>query len=204
VVTVKNTDQESIRSRVTFDEIEGLRITIPARTPYLPALLMLKFSASTVAFVAVGWLTYRALVFLRSHDLAAFKPPIWLLLWALICTCLAISWAVESWKFHCREIIQIGGDDLMLRAEGYFLVHRPKRVYLLSEIRNLRYEPAPLPWGDRSSPSSGLSIAFDYLGSTERFGLSLSLVESGRLIRTIKDRYKIADDKDEPLPVERL
>jgi hypothetical protein len=39
---------------------------------------------------------------------------------------------------------------------------------------------------------------------TVGFGPGLSETESRRLINTIKDRYKIADDKDEALPVERL
>jgi hypothetical protein len=39
---------------------------------------------------------------------------------------------------------------------------------------------------------------------TYRFGIQLSERESRRLIKTIKDRYKIAEDTDEALPVERL
>jgi hypothetical protein len=44
----------------------------------------------------------------------------------------------------------------------------------------------------------------DPCGSTRHFGWALSRADSRCLIRTIKDRYKIMDDKDEPLPVERL
>jgi hypothetical protein len=34
--------------------------------------------------------------------------------------------------------------------------------------------------------------------------MQLSETEPRRLIKTTKDRYKILEDKDEPLPVERL
>ena len=43
---------------------------------------------------------------------------------------------------------------------------------------------------------------FEFWGDTVRFGMGLSEEESRRLIKTIKDRYKIPDDEDEPLPVE--
>jgi hypothetical protein len=41
-------------------------------------------------------------------------------------------------------------------------------------------------------------------GKTHRFGIQLSESESRRLINTIKDRYKVQEDTDEALPVERL
>jgi hypothetical protein len=52
--------------------------------------------------------------------------------------------------------------------------------------------------------TGGGSIAFDCSGTTYHFGIQLSEYESRRLIKTIKDRYKIEDDKDEALPVGRL
>jgi hypothetical protein len=87
----------------------------------------------------------------------------------------------------------------------------------MDEISNLRFAPAsmrmyPSPFAfhenwDLQSQWMGMgagSIAFDHAGGTQRFGVQLSETESRRLIKTIKDHYKIPDDKDEPLPVERL
>jgi hypothetical protein len=55
--------------------------------------------------------------------------------------------------------------------------------------------------GMRASDGNG---RIDYEGSTARFGRGLPEKEARRIIKTIKDRYKITDDKDEALPVERL
>jgi hypothetical protein len=48
------------------------------------------------------------------------------------------------------------------------------------------------------------NIAFDYDGASIRFAPGLGETECRRLIRTIKDRYKIPDDRDEPLAIERM
>jgi hypothetical protein len=58
--------------------------------------------------------------------------------------------------------------------------------------------------GSDQGVPEGESVAFEYRGETVRFGMALPEEESRRLIRTIKDYYKVQDDKDEPLPVERL
>jgi hypothetical protein len=200
-MTVTLAHQETIRSRVTFDKIEGLRITIRAQTNPIVLLLLLKYP------LLAGPTTLGAGYLLRTRvdDPSALETSHRLLLCASICISFGfLVCAHKWWNGRCREIIQIDGDTLVLSAEGYLLTHRPKRTYLLSEVRNLRYEPSPLSLGDRNCPMCGLSIAFDYRASTRRFGLSLPQVESHSLIRTIKDRYKIADDKAKPLPFEWL
>jgi hypothetical protein len=44
-------------------------------------------------------------------------------------------------------------------------------------------------------------IAFLYDGRAHRFGIGLAEKEALRLIATIRERFKIADDRWEPLPV---
>jgi hypothetical protein len=71
--------------------------------------------------------------------------------------------------------------------------------------RNLRYPPAvDSPLLAAIDPTRADRIAFDHRESTVHFGPGLSDRESRRLIKTIMDWHKIAQDKDEALPVERL
>jgi hypothetical protein len=79
------------------------------------------------------------------------------------------------------------------------------RSYQVSKIRNFRYSPAvDSPLLAAIDPARADRIAFYHGESTVHFGPGLSDRESRRLIKTIMDRHKIAQDKDEALPVERL
>ena len=124
------------------------------------------------------------------------------------------------WHLKGREQICIDGQSIVIsRLDALFW--RPARVFALSNVSNLRFAPLAVVAFPRSFSDSvettaahmqmmtvmgtgGGSIAFDCGGKTHRFGIQLSESESRRLIKTIKDRYKIQEDKDEPLPVERL
>jgi hypothetical protein len=114
-----------------------------------------------------------------------------------------VPWVVRWRKSRCYEIIRFEGDVLALSRHGYFFMYSGECPYQLSKVRNLRYAPyGYLP--DSLDTSNRPSLAFDYSGETIHFGLGLSEEESRRLIRTIKDRYKILEDEVEPLPVDRL
>ena len=99
-------------------------------------------------------------------------------------------------------MIQIDGDNLKVASFPH-LFPRRTRVYPLQYVSNLRYSPW-FPSGRATDTSVGLSVALDYEGATAHFGRGLPEKEARRIIKTIKDRYKITDDKDEALPVEHL
>jgi hypothetical protein len=193
---------EPIRCQLTFDELNGLSIEIPA--PAVHGVLRLsRLIVVAGLIVASGWLLYRSPAYLRSHELSALTPPIWLLIVAAITWIGTINWMTQLWKAHCREFVRIDGHDLVLSHRGHFFLDRPKRAFSMTNLRNLRYSPARAE-AHMNDPTALYAIAFDCDGSTQRFGLGLSEEESRRLIKTIKDSYKIQEDKDEPLPIERL
>jgi hypothetical protein len=109
------------------------------------------------------------------------------------------------WEFLAsvgQETIGIDGFHLVISRAGGVRPRRLDRVYCLDRMRNLRYSPTP-PHRNWVGPSRE-AIAFDVDDTTVRFGKKLREADALRLIRTIKERYKIPDDWDEPLSVERL
>lgn len=217
---------ETIRSRVTLDEIDGLRIHIPAlRQRFLMVFLGIWLIGWLIGEVmAIVWLVTMALGFSMNPG-RGFQGPnagnvpmipfliFWVTGWTL--GGLAVMDAL-LWQLRGREWIRIDPDGEFMTVQRLgTLFPRRTRIYPLSEIRNLRYGPLPLlmfPMNFRDSIESQLqwlgtaggSIAFDRDGRTRRFGSLLSETESRRLIKTIREHYKILDDQDEPLPVERL
>jgi len=126
------------RSTITYDEISGFRITIPAKTHWVwvaPASIWLCFWA--FADVTTG----RALVTgLTKGEWGGclFLLP-WLTFWTAggLLALLGVLWNVGG-----REIILISDQDFVVRRElGGF---RRERGFALASIRNLRY------WGHSS------------------------------------------------------
>jgi hypothetical protein len=110
-----------------------------------------------------------------------------------------------SWQFLAsvgQETIRIDGFHLVISRAGEMRRRRPELVYSMDRIRNLRY--SPMPTHRNWVGASRKAIAFDVGDTTVRFGKKLCEADALRLIRTIKERYKIADDRDEPLEVEQL
>jgi hypothetical protein len=211
------TRPQAIRSSVTFDEIEGLVITIPAVKSRLIAVVL------GLLFVLVLIDALICLVAVIGLPILVAQPentPNDALALMLFVPSLLILFAIAAWfqlqdllwRLRGREIIQINDEELMVTRQGK-LGKSPSVRCPLSEVSNLRYAPTPRSWtvpveiNRRSITWMGIHdarIALDWRGQTHRFGVRLSETECRRLIKTIKDRYKIPDYQDEPLPVERL
>lgn len=208
------------RCRVTYDKIDGLSIEIPSIRNWPFALFL--------SVWLCGWLfgELAALATIASYLLGvplgpAFSnhPPapfliVWILFWTIAGAVIADALV---WQLRGQELIQINEERIVMNRVGS-LWRRGTRVFRLADLQNLRFAPlvysmfprgigayrerweAQMQW----LGTSGGSIAFDVEDRTYRFGIQLSEHESWRLIKTIKDHYKIADDKYESLPVERL
>jgi hypothetical protein len=192
------------RIHATFDELNGLCIVISSPTaPTIASLIILGCIACAGTFTCLVFLTYRVLAFAWFRDPAAFviQPGIGLVMVGTVASSL---WFAYNYFFELprREVIQIDGDNLKVASFPH-LFPRRTRVYPLQYVSNLRYSPW-FPSGRATDTSVGLSIALDYEGATAHFGRGLPEKEARRIIKTIKDRYKITDDKDEALPVERI
>jgi hypothetical protein len=214
---VSATRAEAVRTFITLDEIEGLTITILAPSRRSISILLgfgFVLTALDVLIMFVGGL---CLLLIRdpgppSHDE---------LMLMVLAPSLGIVFAVAAWSSlqawlwqrRGREIIRINDDELIVTLHGK-LGKPPELRCLLAEVSNMRYAPNPLssqfgldPAWIRSRAWLGSlngRIAFDWRDQTHRFGYQLDEFESRRLIRTIKDRYKIPEDTVEPFPVERL
>jgi hypothetical protein len=214
---------DRIRSRVTLDEIDGLQITIPAaRSPFLVLFLsvwLLGWSVGEVTALRTlaAWAFGAASG--QKFGNAGGPPAPFLIFWLAFWTVAGVVMLdALVWQFRGRETIGVDPDGrtLVIRRLGTF-VPRRTRTFSIEDVRNLRVSPLgmsmfPSPFAFRENwdaqlqwlGNGGGSIAFDHPGGTQRFGTQLSDTEARRLIKTIREHYKIQDDKDEPLPVERL
>jgi hypothetical protein len=134
---------------------------------------------------------------------------VWLPFWTLAGI---IAYRALRWQLGGREVILIHEGILELRREAGR--RRRSESFELSGLRNLRYAPEPAVSGPTLSltkslraaqvflRSEGGSIAFDHGQRTHRFGISLGEAEARRLVATIRARFKIEDDRCDPLPVE--
>ena len=196
--------QGNTRSRVTFNECEGLQITIPAVCDPLEVVLPGAFGVAIGLATLVLWCSSRGMGFMGTLGLAVSISPGFLLAlggMSLFCLIVAASLVLA---LRTREIIEIDGQTIAMRTEGYFyyFTRGSAQAFSLSHVRNLRY--APDRRRSRGGGPYGFSVAFDCKGSAGRFGFNLSEVESRRLIKTIKARYPIPDDAVKSLPVENL
>jgi hypothetical protein len=195
---------DPVRIHATFDEFDGLCIVISSPTaPTIGSLILLGSIACAGTCTCLVFLAYRVLAIALLRDPAAFviHPGTGLV---MVVTVASSLWFAYNYFFELprREVIQIDGDNLKVASFPH-LFPRRTRVYPLRYVSNLRYSPS-FPNGRATDASSSLSIALDYEGSTAYFGRGLPEKEVRRIIKTIKDRYKITDDKDEALPVEHL
>jgi hypothetical protein len=192
------------RIHATFDELDGLCIVISSPTaPTIASLIILGSVTCAGTFACLAFLTYRVLAFAWFRDPAAFiiHPGVGLVMVVTVACSLRFAYNY-FFELPRREVIQIDGDNLKVVSFPRLFPWRT-RVYPLRSVSNLRYSPS-FPTGHATDRSAGLSIALDYEGSTAHFGRGLPEKEARRIIKTIKDRYKITDDKDEALPVERI
>jgi hypothetical protein len=139
----------------------------------------------------------------RSGQANILAPLLFLLAWSAAGV-LYVIWMVP-WGGRSQSVV-IDGDHLMIRRSVGS--DRSESSYSLAGMRNLRYSPDPefaTRWRVyHARLETPENIAFDYNGATIRFAPGLDETECRRLIRTVKDRYKIPDDQDEPLSIERL
>jgi hypothetical protein len=192
----------ALRCRVTFDEADGLCIVIPAKVNWVDVAVGGMFAAIGLGFAMI-WLCVRMLAY-WFHDpagiaAAPLAPFLLMVLLGSFGLCLFVG---RLWAVRCREVIHVDGYRITVGTEGYLFQPPIPWVLPLARIRNLRYSPVTNVLDRVGEPRE--TIAFDFENETIRFGRALSEDEARRLIRTVKDRYKIADDKEEPLPVERL
>jgi len=213
-------DAGVIRSRVAFDELDGLLITIPAVTSWPFAIFLGVWLCGWAVgeALALGTLSLHFLGLSIGPQFTNNTPIVFLLLWTL-------GWTVGGlfvldalvWQFRGREVNRIDDQSIVTSRVGS-LFPRRTRTFDLSDVTNLRFAPLayvafPRSFSDyreglgaqmQMIGTGGGSVAFDHGGKTHRFGIQLSESEARRLIKTIEDRYKIEEDKDEALPVERM
>ncbi len=193
-----------IRCRVTFDERDGLRITIPADANPVGAAVLGSIGIVTGLAILLHCCPFQGLGFLGTLGKAASIPPGWWFSLSVVSLFCLIGAASTVLALRSREVIQIDRETIAMRTEGYYyhFGRGSAQAFSLSHVRNLRYAPAR--HRSRGRGPHGFSIAFDSKGSTGRFGFNLSEEESRRLIKTIKARYQIPANRVESLPVEHF
>lgn len=175
-----------IRSRLSSDEINGFVITIPSSSIELPTWVVVCACTACVPFISL------VLFGLFACLIVPFRgTPIPLsIFWITTALAVPIAALLGFREPDDGEVIQLVDDTLILAKKSG--VWRRRREFDIARIRNLRLLPGTAP-----------RIAFDYQGKTHQFGSDLGETEGLRVIKTLNDRYKVADD-DEPLPVEVL
>lgn len=193
------------RIQATYDEVDGLCIVISAPTaPALGGLILSGLIACAGIGICVVFLATQVIRSTWHFDPNAFIPP------PVIAAVIVLTLLVLPGTAHIcfvelrrREVIQVDGQHIKLATFPRMIPRRRVSAYALGEVSNLRYAPS-LPPGSRANPDFIKSLAFDYEGSTVHFVRGVPEKLSRQILKTVKDRYKIAEDKDESLPVERL
>jgi len=169
---------ERARSRVVISEgTEGLRILIrPTWDWGHPFILVWLYFWTTVGISRGSS---------HLHHLGDFLGS-WMLGWAFG-ELIGIYFLLHL--FGWREIIVVRADSISYRSEVFGLGFIT--IYPASEIRNLRFQPAP---GGRRSPSQ---LAFDYRGKTVAFAAYIENdAEKVKLLRRIQQRCATANRQE--------
>jgi len=186
-----------IRSTVTDDEFGGFRITIPAASH----VARREFGYGLICWAAGTALLMVLTVFyllsdMAPHGNASGGTGFLFFLWVLPGMLLGggLVHATTS-----REVVTIDGKFLALRKELAGLHF--SRTFGMAGIRNLR--PARVVGQRNRYAHYPSAVSFDHGGATHYFGVGLSEAEVLRLIKTLRQRFRIPDDLDdaEPLPV---
>jgi hypothetical protein len=162
------------RSTVSED-VEGLRISIPPQRSWTILFLLGWLGAWTVGGFAAG-----SSLFHRFNPFILF----WMLGWAVgeVLVGYTVLYAIGG-----RQIVLANLDALTIKTEIFGL--GPARSYLVSEMKNLRFQPPALM--GRGQRASG--IAFDYGAKTVMFGAGLDEKEAIDLAARIRQRCPVAD-----------
>jgi hypothetical protein len=162
------------RSTVSED-VEGLRISIPAQRSWAILFMLGWLGAWTVGGIAAGTsLLHRFNFFILF----------WMCAWA--CGEVLVGFTV-LYAIGGRQIVLVNLDALTIRTEVFGL--GPARSYLVSEMKNLRFQPPAIV--NRGQRASG--IAFDYGAKTVMFGSGLDEKEATDLVARIRQRCPVAD-----------
>src|SRR5271166_3018211 len=167
-------------SRSTIsEEAEGLRISIPPRRNWALLFMLGWLGAWTVGGIAAGTSLFHHFNFFILF---------WMFAWVFgeVFVGYTVFYAIGG-----RQIILASPDALTIKTEIFGL--GPARSFLVSEMKNLRFEPrAILGRGQRAS-----GIAFDYGAKTVMFGDGLDEKEATALVARIRQRCPVADESSQ-------
>jgi hypothetical protein len=162
------------RSTVSED-VEGLRVSIPPQRSWTLLFIMGWLGAWTVGGFAAGTSLF--------HNFNFFVF-FWMFAWAFgeVFAGYTVLYAIGG-----RQVVVASLDALTIKTEIFGF--GSARSYLVSEMKNLRFEPpAIVARGQRAS-----GIAFDYGAKTVMFGAGLDEKEGTDLVARIRQRCPVAD-----------
>lgn len=174
-----------LSSRVTFREQgDGFRVEIKSNKQiwfliFMPAFLVMW----TLAGIGV------AFSLLSGNGSAGVL--LWLVMWAVAegFICYAVAWALFG-----KEIVELGDGVLTIRRVTLGL--GPTRSYEADEVQDIRpagyfgsFGAFSWSWNLAYWGLTGGTVAFDYRGKTERFGIQLEEREARELVRAIQGYF---------------
>jgi len=177
----------SIRSTVTDEELDGLRISIPSpwSNRFIVGLMRLGNGFWLMIGPVIAWGAFRAT---RPGGMSLFPLALaWLLFEGLL---LYILGEARTG----RHVILLAGKSIETWKEfgGSTFAHH---VFEASKIRRLRFAT------DASPRSIGVGcLAIDYRSESYPIGESLTEYEVDRIIKTIRQRLPVADGWDDVEP----
>jgi hypothetical protein len=178
-------------SRVIVTQVpDGLRLVIPYQRSWFVIVFL--------GFWICCWAVAEVMVpaqFLKDTAPAEGESLMyaWLGVWTAGGLLAIYAWL---WQVIGREIVTVQGRTLAVRRDvGGFGFDR---VYDLSQMRNLRVEPAPFNPLDFSSALQlwgigGGVIAFDHEARTSRFGAGLDEGEATQAVAALQKRCRIRE-----------
>jgi hypothetical protein len=162
------------RSTVS-EEVEGLRICIPAKWSWALLFPAAWLCAWTVGGVAAGLSLFRHF---------SFFVCIWMVGWAVgeLMVGYIVLYAIGG-----RELILVNSETITCTTQIFGLGRA--KSYRVGEMRNLRFQPEVSVGKSRIASR----IAFDYGAKTAGFGAGIDEAEAPDLISRIRQRCAILD-----------
>lgn len=143
------------------------------------------FFTALFAVWATGVLAIAVTIIFGMIDSSRYEVGLFLLVFTLLLISF-LACNIVVWKYKGKEILRVLPDGLLLKRSGNFF--KAEQFIPYHEFDSIEYDnDEQTSWWIKYYNLGGGKIKVNYLGTTRRFGQSLSLAEAENLCTEIKD-----------------
>lgn len=137
------------------------------------------FFTALFALWATGVLAIAVTIIFSMIDSSRYEVGLFLLVFTLLLVSF-LAYNIVVWKYKGQEILRVLPDGLLLKRSGSFF--KAEQFIAYHEFDSIEYDnDEQTSWWVKKYNLGGGKIKVNYLGTTKRFGQSLSLAEAEKL-----------------------